>query len=71
MDYCRVDYKEGYEYLKNDTPIYHQTDSNKQYIEYRNHSLMKNCYDYKRIKRLKELPKGKRINFFYEKTRQN
>lgn len=68
MNYCRVDYETGYEYLENDTPIYYKTDTGKQDIEYRNHTLMKTCYKYKRIKRLKELPKGKKVNVFYKKS---
>ena len=70
MDYCRVDYKNGFfEFLKNDTPIYHQKDSGEQYIEYRSSHLMKKSYNYQRIKRIKKLPEGRKINVLYRKEK--
>lgn len=69
MDYCRVDYDNCYEYLENDTPVYfYEPFKNKPtIIEYRNASLLKNNYKYNRIKRLKALPPGKKINTLYHK----
>ena len=70
MDYCRVDYKNGFfEYLENNIPIHHQMDSGEQYIEYRSRRLMQKCYNYQRIKRLKKLPEGRKINVLYRKEK--
>ena len=72
-DFCRVDYYTGvYEYLENDTPIFHRTDKGKKtIIEYRNHKLMKESYHYQRIKRMSKLPEGKKINTVYRKENYN
>ena len=70
-DFCRIDYYNGtYEYLKNDTPIYHKTDTGETIIEYRNHTLMENNYLYQRIKRISKLPEEKKINVLYRKKRE-
>lgn len=58
MDYVRVDYSNGiYEYYKNDTLTFDGT--------YRSQFLMKTSYRYIRIRRLKELPKEKKIGILY------
>lgn len=68
MDYCRVDYKNGFfEFFINDTPIYHRTGSGEVYTEYRSHKLMMKTYNYQRIKRIKKLPEGRKVGIIYEK----
>ena len=70
MDYCRVDYETGYyEYLENDVPIYYHRSSEECILEYRNHELLETQYKYKRIKRLKKLPKGKEVRVLYGKRK--
>ena len=70
MDYCRVDYKNGFfEFFKNDTPISHKMDTGEIYTEYRSHKLMMKTYNYQRIKRIKELPEGRKIGIIYEKEK--
>lgn len=54
MDYVRVDWDNGdYSYFENDT-------YSSLMNEYRCGLLISNSFYYKRIKRLKELPEGKR-----------
>ena len=57
MDYVRVDWDNGeYEYLKNDILC--------KDGEYRSGFLLHNHMQYKRIRRMKELPKGKKLTIY-------
>ena len=64
MDYVRVDWDNGdYSYFKNDT---FSSFNN----EYRCGFLISNNFYYKRIKRLKELPIGKRCAHYKRHNKQ-
>ena len=63
MDYVRVDWDNGdYSYFKNDTFCHD---------EYRNSFLLSNHFSYKRIRRLPELPKGKKCMRYKRHNKQD
>lgn len=66
MDYCRVDFYRGdYIYCKNDTLT--------EFGEYRSSYVLRTNGKplfYQRIKRMKAIPKGKKVNVIYHKSTQ-
>lgn len=66
MDYCRVDFYSGnYIYCKNDT----LTEFGECRASYVLRTNGKPLY-YQRIKRMKAIPKDKKVNVIYHKTTQ-
>lgn len=67
MTYVRVDFEDKYIYLKNDVRAigYHPPGT----WEYRAHELLfsRPRWYYKRIKRMSNLPQGKKVNVWYFK----
>lgn len=61
MDYVRVDYENGlYAYYKNNVLTGDGT--------YRSSELLKKHYEYIRLRRLAQLPEGKKTNYLYDRS---